>query len=791
MKVSGSLLVAVLVLTLKINAQKPEEQLGKWAEKQPIEKAYLHFDRENYIAGETAWFKAYLSSEYFPDTISTNLYVELVSSTLSVIARCSSPVILAVANGGLDIPDTLRSGTYTIRAYTPYMVVQSPDFIFRKRIYIHGKNNSNESITPAPGTRLTFFPEGGNMVEGMENTIAFKAVDTYGLPVSVKGVVKNSKGEEVATISDTHDGMGLFILTPVAGEKYTALLGQEKFVLPDAVTKGIAISFIPHPKGNFFEIHQQTNDPDFTVSYMVGQMQHHIVFRQEFKSSAASLQGVINTGQLRSGVLQVTFFNKNGMPLAERLCFINNGEYLQSAVLVEDTLNAGVHAKNKFGIILKDTVQGSLSVSITDADYEPARREENIISSLLLSADIKGYIHDPAYYFSSNADSVKAAADLLMMTNGWRRFSWKELVKQTPAEISSPAYITLSGKATLRGTKRPFSEKSLLLMITGITNKKSRSTEMLKTDKEGNFRIDSMLFFGKNRLLFGDIRGKKSQYIDITLDDSLNKTYALPGFSALPTETVIAMNKSRWQMDYDAILKANGQLLEGVTINVKKKSPAEIVDEKYTTGMFSGDAVKSIDLVNNDEALPYSNIFDYLVFRVNGLQVQSDGADYSIYYRQSASISSMGNIPMVLYLDEIETDASVIATIPANQIALVKVYNSFAASTGNGAGGVLSIYTKKGEDYGKSGSYGNLVIYSGYTITKQFYAPDYSVIKENDKPDNRITLEWRPSVFVNNINPKIPVTFYNNDRTKRFKVVVEGMTNSGKLICLEKIAGGE
>lgn len=780
-----------LLLSSAMYAQKPEELLGKWWQNQPIEKVYLHLDRESYVAGETIWFKAYLSSDYLPDTISTNLYVELVNPELSVISKSTSPVLIAVSNGQLELPDSLRTGTYTIRAFTPYMFKQSPDFIFKKSIVIYGRKQAENTAAETNGIRLEFFPEGGNLLLGKNNTVAFKATGQNGLPVKVNGSIKNSKGEEVTTFTEYHDGMGLFELSPVAGEKYVATIGAEKFPLPDPVAKGIAITILPHPQGNFFEIHQNPADADFTAGYMIGQMQHQVVFRQEFKKPAEQLQGVINTQHLRSGILQITVFNNKGMPLAERLCFVNNKEYQQPAELIEDTVNVSPRMKNKFRISLKDTVQGNLSVSIVDAEYEPAQRNENIFTSLLLTSDIKGYVHNPAYYFSSVDDSVTTAADLLMMTNGWRRFSWKELPHQSTLQIKTPAYITLDGRATLRSTNRPFSDKALLLMITGINIKKSRSTQMLQTDKDGNFKIDSMLFFDKNRLLFSDVRGKKSQYIDITMNgDSLNKAYLLPGFAGLPNR-LAAASQPRWQMDYDAILKANGVMLEGVTVKVQKKSPAQLVDERYTTGMFSGDAVKSIDLVNSDEALTYQNIFDYLQNRVNGLQVVSDGAEYTIIYRQGPSISSMGNIPMTIFLDEIETDASVISTIPANQVALVKVYSSFVGSWGNAPGGVLSIYTKKGEDYGKSGSYANMVVYNGYTVSKQFYAPDYSVNKETDKADNRITLDWRPSIFVNSINPKIPLSFYNNDRTKKFKVVVEGMTTSGKLISLEKIISGK
>ena len=163
-----------------------------------------------------------------------------------------------------------------------------------------------------------------------------------------------------------------------------------------------------------------------------------------------------------------------------------------------------------------------------------------------------------------------------------------------------------------------------------------------------------------------------------------------------------------------------------------------------------------------------------------------DGADYSLQYRQSASISSMGAFPMVLFLDEVETDASFIAAIPASQVALVKVFPNFVASNGNAPGGALAIYTKKGADYTSSRGSMNFGYYDGYSITKEFYAPDYRV-KDEGKPDSRITLDWRPDIFCNYVDPVLPFSFYNSDRTKKFRVVIEGMTTNGKLFSIEKV----
>ena len=212
------------------------------------------------------------------------------------------------------------------------------------------------------------------------------------------------------------------------------------------------------------------------------------------------------------------------------------------------------------------------------------------------------------------------------------------------------------------------------------------------------------------------------------------------------------------------------------------------MEERYTTGMFAGGNARTVDLINSDIVVHHPNIFEYLQLKVPGLFCTVDSTlKYEIKYRQmEGTVSSMGVLPMTIYLSEIDTEAEVIATIPANQIALVKVYSSFAGATGNGGGGVLSIYTKKDADIDYN-SKADMIGYSGYSIIKEFYAPDYSVNKAAlATPDNRITLDWRPLIFIKGANPTIPFTFYNNDRSKSFKVVVEGMTSEGKLLMFEK-----
>ncbi|MEI9810343.1 MAG: hypothetical protein WDO16_22095 [Bacteroidota bacterium] len=245
--------------------------------------------------------------------------------------------------------------------------------------------------------------------------------------------------------------------------------------------------------------------------------------------------------------------------------------------------------------------------------------------------------------------------------------------------------------------------------------------------------------------------------------------------------------------EYDAIVKAEGKMLEGVTVKGHKKAKLQELEEEYVSGAFSGDANRTMDLTTGEDNLSaYRNILDYLQSRVAGLQIQQlpDGSGYSVTYRQQASISAMGDMAMTIYLNEVPSDADVLSTIPAQDVVLVKVFSSLAAAAGNGPGGVLAIYTKKGADFSAYPPAGEIISYKGYSVVKEFYSPDYSVDK-NNKPDHRVTLYWNPSVLVADIDPKIPLVFYNNDRTKQFKIVVEGVTTEGRMLMIEKTISGK
>jgi hypothetical protein len=779
--------------------QQPSQVLDDWSAKSPIEKIYIHFDRNDYISGQTIWFKAYVYSDFLPANKSTNLFIEFFNTTSSLVSRQALPLFRGYAHGQIELPDTLPAGSYELRAYTATMLNHSAEFLYKKTFFIFSKNNKAE---PGAGlqqaSRIEFFPEGGNFVTGLSNSIAYKATNENGLPVDISGVIKNDKGENVAAFSSYHDGMGYFDLTAIEKNNYYAVLNgdrsEKKYVLPAQVAKGIVFRVISSGITKSFEILQHKNDPLFNASYMIGQMQHHVVFKKTLNGDRDEITGIIPSEKLSSGILHITIFNRDGMPLAERLTFIDNKEYIQAGDILLDTLDFGERKKNHFTLSFTDTVQGSFSVSVSDPAFDLASlRQQNIYSGLLLTSDLNGYVHNPAYYFSSSNDSVQNALDLVMMTNGWRRFKWTTLMKEpVPAKkYSDPGYINIAGKINLESTKKPFADKDLLLFIVSAFGK---NIQMLHTDANGHFSFDSIVFYGNSRVLFTDIKGKKSKFIDVKLDgDSLHRDYMLPGIFSVDHSRggLLADREKKMMAEYNALMKAEGLMLEGVTVKGRKKTALEELEEKYVSGLFAANANSTLD-VTNENMMGYRDIFDYLKMRVPGLQILTDPSEpgYVVRYRQTASASAMGELPMTIFLNEIPSDADAIASIPPYEIALVKVYGTFVGASGNGAGGVLAIYTKKDADLRSLPSAGDLSGYRGYSIIKEFYSPDYSVVK-NNKPDNRFTLYWNPAILVDGVNSKMPLIFYNNDRTRQFKIVVEGVTADGKLLMIEKTIGGK
>ncbi|GAB3022080.1 Plug domain-containing protein [Niabella terrae] len=772
--ISTLLLFAILLFQQQARGQNAVERLQQWHRQHPIEKVYLQLDRQDYFAGQTCWFKAYFLSDFKASLHNSTLFVELINRSGRVLYKKVLPVFNAVSYGQLELPDSLGTGTYQLRAYTPLMLNQDKSFLYYTPIRVYSRRNRS-AVPTEGGANLQFFPEGGTLVAGLTNNLAFKATDEQGRPLPVEALIQDDQGREITRIESTHDGRGRFLLEPVAGRSYTAVFKGDSFPLPAAVTEGLALELRQQQGG--LELQLNHRGPEtFKPAYIIGQMQHQVLFKVPVQNGQRTR---IPTDTLHSGVLQLTVFNSQNLPLAERLAFIDNGEYRLQAQLETTKLATGARKANRFLLRFDQPVEGNFSVAITDEAYNlPGPRPDNIVSSLLLTSDLPGYIHNPAHYFS-DAPAAADNLDLVMLTNGWRRFSWTRMAQTDPPApaYTDPGYISLSGKVNVRDSRKSFADRELLVWV--ATADSGQSLQLLKTDAEGRFSMDSVVFFDKARILFSDVMGDKSQYITVKLNtDSLYRSFDLPVVHRPAAGNADPELRERMAAAQGVYNRQEGILLDNVEVEGRRMTLEELED-KYLSGMFRGNInARTINLTG--QFIPQFNIFEWLMGRVPGLQINPAGNFYDNYrlrYR---------NGPVQLFLDEMPLqDATMISSLPASEIALIKIYPQFIGARGNQA--AIAVYTKRGDDLNASmEATGDIVDYDGYSIIKEFYAPDYSQPPEMNYRDYRLTLNWLPELKATG-QQELPIEFYNNDRSKSFRIVCEGLTADGRMLMLEKV----
>lgn len=757
------------------------------------ERMYLHYDKSSYATGETIWFKAYLMKAIFPANESRTIYIDWTDDKGKLLSRSISPVVDATSAGQFEIPADYSGQFIHVKAYTRWMLNFDSSFLYNKDIRILSKNNNTPSSKNTAVPQLTFFPEGGDAIVNVVNKIAFKANDQWGRPLNIKGVIKNNKGTTIDSLKVIHDGMGFFYLKPKPGETFSA-----KWFVSDASTKankgaahetdlpaikttGVALQIsLAGSKRNFL-ISAPDNTNNSGPLHVLGTMYQQPVFKIVKELKEGTAQGIIPTEDLPSGILTITVFDDKWNPLAERITYINNEEYLFHPEMTVQHWGLNKRARNEIEISVPDSLSANLSVSVTDMGID-ADTGNNIISHLLLTGELKGKVNNPAYYFLNNSDSISKALDLVMLTHGWRRFNWEDVAKGILPKITYPrdtTYLSISGKIYGASPVQLRDAGSIVL----LWNQKKQANQIVSVPiaKDGTFNDPSLILFDTARIYYQLPKAKGLG--DASVQFMQNRLPALPqnmkanGFFYNHLSDTTG-NSRHFQLA-DATLSElkflNEKVLETVTIQRKTKSPVEIMDEKYATGLFSGGDAYQFDLINDPFAASSFSIFNYLQGKVAGLQINTSSNPPSLQWR--------GGSPAI-YLDEMQSSADMISGIPVSDVAYIKVIRPpFMGGSGGGSNGAIAIYTRRGSDQkpepGK-GLSNNTV--TGYTEIRQFYSPNYETINpENEKKDLRTTLYWNPEVITKPGENKVLLKFFNNDVSSAFRVVIEGMTKDGRL----------
>ena len=791
------LLTVLYIFPLSGLGQQIDSMMKVYADRFPQEKVYMQFDKKAYNPGDRIWYKAYIFSGFDPSPYSRNFYAELYDASGNLILRNTAPVYKSAAWGSFDLPANYSGTRIHIRAYTTWMLNFDSTFNFTRDIRIIGSLKDPSSLAEPPVISLHFFPEGGDMVAGIENNIAFKAEDAYGQPQTVSGSIYDQTGKELIPFKTAHNGMGKFLLVPDKQDVFYAQWKDGKGVdhrteLSPVKTSGVSLRVVNLHQKLLFSISRPEESLANQQVIIIAHMNQQMVYRAVVNLKSANMSGgSIPTGELPTGILQLTIFDINQVPLAERVCFVNNQGYGSEAKLSMSAKSFKKRGRNVLDINLADTALANLSLAITDAEVDGNRpMDDNIVSNLLLTSDLRGYVKDPYYYFQNNSDSLVQQLDLVMLTHGWRRFKWEDLAKGKTPTIKYPIENFLSLNAEVLGIQYSKIAKDEAL-IAFVSNKDSGShMVMVPYLNNGKFKVSGLIFFDTAKVYYQFSADKKlSDESAVIINNGL-----YPGSRKLRP---FPMTLAAWSADDSSLVRKSRELfaevskvndqnqkiqnLAVVTVRGRSKSDKEKLDEQYSSGLFSGGNATIFDLVNDKSAYSAMNIFTYLQSRVAGLQITDPQTNPSLQWR--------GSTPSI-YLNEMQVDANTIKSMNVSDLAMVKVFSpGSAAGIGNSAGGVISVYSKKGGDKPPDPDVKGLdmVRLQGYTPIREFYSPDYLINPEPESDDLRTTLYWTPNLVRGGQKTHFTIPFYNSDLTNRFRVILEGYNTDGKLIHVETV----
>lgn len=459
------------------------ERVALYAKRYPQETVFLHMDNTCYFQGDTIFYKAYVtrSDRAALTDISQVLYVELLNQDGYLVERQIVRLTKGEGFSSIALPDSAYSGYYELRAYTRWQLnwgrterSHSPyaeKWFLRKDmaedffrdyeklysrvfpVYDKPKNDGDYvremTLRPlqrhykprydTPKPEVSFYPEGGALVAGVSQRVAFEALDTDGKYLKGRVEVRDAEGRFVADAETEHRGRGcldLPALPTTACKAYFKQDGHEPIEVkwPKEEQQGVALR-VSQEKGKLkVDVHRTENGPGALGLTLLA---HGVVYY------SGVLQGnafEFPLDKLPNGVAQVTLFDANGRVWADRLSFVRHDGMMATNVKVKGEDDSG----KPFERVDMEILAGkpaTVSVSVRDkALSENISDNGSLLTEMLLASQIKGFVENPGYYFEEDTPQRNRALDLLLMVQGWRRFSWKEMTKNfvlhEPFEVS-------------------------------------------------------------------------------------------------------------------------------------------------------------------------------------------------------------------------------------------------------------------------------------------------------------------------------------------------------------------
>lgn len=814
----------------KVVFQQYMNQAQTFANNFPREKAYLHFDNTSYYVGDTIWFKAYvtLAEKQTFSPISRPLYVELVDQTGHIADKQIIKLTQGEGNGQFILPRSMLSGYYEVRAYTRWMLAFNEPQYFSRTFPIYQLSNSDKlersittyelssSMENRPSEteeklNVRFFPEGGQLVEGVTSQVAFKAESKNGGNIELLGTIYTKEGTEITSFETLHDGMGHFEYTPSDQPAIAKVSFQGKkyeFTLPQALPNGYVLSTVSNAGALLVRVSCNAATPQDTLAVFISHQGRPSIHQLISCRADAPQEFILPTRKLPAGVLQVSLINRAGNTLCERFVFANpraplqiSTEGLKEVYAPYAPIRCELQVKNAKG----EPVSGELSVSIRDgvrSDY--LEYDNNIFTDLLLTSDLKGYIHQPGYYFASPSPRKQTELDVLLMVHGWRKYDMSQAISTAPfTPLQLPeAQLVLNGQVKSTILKNKLKDIALSVIV-----KKDDQfiTGGTVTDENGRFTIPVEDFEGTTEAVIQTRKVGKERNKDasILIDRNFSPAPRAYGYKELHPEW---KDLAYWQQKaesfdslyMDSIRKVEGlYVLDEVEIKSKRRQGSNMatkISEKSIDAYY--DVRRSVDVLRDNGKIVTT--IPELMEKLSP-QFYWDRTNDKHTYRQKPICYIMDNhilseTETQMMLTEVDGLASIIISKGTGGIDDDIIQNTKMSEVTDSTGVDISKLDRYSVFYliplprrdvlnkSQSAVLGTRqTVIQGYTRPLEYYSPAYPT-KElyMDKVDKRRTLYWNPSIQADE-NGKAVIECYNNQYSTPLIIQAETLGKDGQI----------
>ena len=645
--------------------------------------------------------------------------------------------------------------------------------------YIPVKNTSKD-------VNVQFFPEGGDIIENVRTKIAFKALGADGLGKNVSGYVLDDENNKVAIFNTSHLGMGVFAFTAISGKTYKAMVDFEDgstqtLSLPIIKSEGISLSVSTALTDSMMvklmtnkSFLEKNSGKEYTV---IAQNSGSILYSAKIKLLGNSFAAKLSKTRFNQGITQFTLFDEQLQPIAERLIFIAPKDTLSVQIKIDKKPHYPRGVSDIDIEVLdpnKKPALGSFSIAVTDEQKVPIDEEmqSTIFSTLLLSSDIKGYVEKPNYYFYNTSEEKLRQLDILMMTQGWRRFSWKNMINNIFPEMTFKPEKTLSiiGKISTGKTKPVIGGK-----VTLFSSGKNKMLIQSISDQNGEFRFDSLYFTDSTKFVIQARTATGKKNVDIEVYGSQKQKVSN---NINQADLTVNINQSMQSYLLNSKTQYEAWLKNGIINRSILLEEVQVTDSKPKLENSSNlNGAGMADKVFTEKELQNATSLDqFLQGRVTGLQIINGQA----FIRNNPN-------PANIILDGMNVGPEFLADININDIASVEILKSVSTTAiygSQGGSGIIIINTKRGggiDQVYRSYAPGILAFSPiGLIKQKEFYVPNYDLPKNNIVADLRTTIYWKPNIITDSLG-KAKISFFNADGTGNYKVTLEGMDLNGNM----------